>query len=101
MKKFVIQVDPDLCDLIPGFLANKRSDMLAVLGATTSETIDFEALSRIGHRLKGEGGSYGFEAISTYGAEIEQAAKSHDAEAIRRYARELCDYIDSVQVVYE
>jgi HPt (histidine-containing phosphotransfer) domain-containing protein len=100
MKKFIAQVDPELRDLIPGFLANKHNDTLAILCALSSEKINFEAISRIGHKLKGEGGSYGLEAISVYGAEIEQAATSHDAEAIHRYANELAAYLDSVQIEY-
>ena len=100
MEKFIAQVDPDLCDLIPGFLEHKRDDTRALLSGVSVEHIDFEALSRIAHKIKGEGGSYGFDAISLYGAEIEQAALSHDADAIRRYANELAAYLDSVQIEY-
>jgi hypothetical protein len=101
MKKFIAQIDPDLCDLLPGFLAHKRGDTLAILSGVSGEHIDFEALSGIGHKLKGEGGSYGLDPISAYGAEIEQAARNRDAEAIRRYANELAAFLDSVQVEYE
>jgi HPt (histidine-containing phosphotransfer) domain-containing protein len=101
MNKMVVQIDPELSDLIPGFLANKRNDMRRILAATTGATTDFEALSRIGHKLKGEGGSYGLEAISIYGGHIEQAANARDAAAVRRFASELSAYLDSVQVVYE
>jgi HPt (histidine-containing phosphotransfer) domain-containing protein len=101
MSKFVVQIDPDLRDLIPGFLAKKRDDSNAILSATHSHETDFDALSRIGHRLKGEGGSYGLDAISAYGAEIELAARSRDVETIRRCARELSDYLDSLDIVYE
>lgn len=100
MKKFIAQVDPDLCDLIPGFLEHKRGDMRTILSGISGEHIDFEALSKIGHKLKGEGGSYGLDAISLYGAEIERAARSRDAEAIRRYANELAAYLDTVQIEY-
>ena len=101
MKKFIAQVDPDLCDLIPEFLEHKRGDTRAILSGISGEHIDFEALSGIGHKLKGEGGSYGLDAISLYGAEIERAARSRDAEAIRRYANELATYLDSVQIEYD
>ncbi len=98
MKRFVIQVDPDLYDLIPGFLARKRTDARAILSGVSGERVDFEALSRIGHKLKGEGGSYGLDPVSLYGAQIEQAAHKHDALAIRHYAHELAVYLDSVQI---
>jgi HPt (histidine-containing phosphotransfer) domain-containing protein len=101
MEKFIAHVDPDLRDLIPGFLTRKRSDTREILSGISSEHIDFEALSGIGHNLKGEGGSYGLDDISVYGGEIEQAARNHDAEAIRHYAIELAAYLDSIQIEYE
>jgi HPt (histidine-containing phosphotransfer) domain-containing protein len=100
MKKIVIQVDPDLSDLIPIFLANKRSDVAAMLSASANEPIDFDALGRVGHRLKGEGGSYGFDLVSSYGALIERAAGERNVVPIRQYARELSTYLESVEIVY-
>jgi HPt (histidine-containing phosphotransfer) domain-containing protein len=101
MKKLIAHVDPELFDLIPEFLARKRSDTRAILSGISNEQVDFEALSGIGHKLKGEGGSFGLDDISFYGAEIEQAARDHDAEAIRHYANELAVYLDSVLIEYE
>jgi HPt (histidine-containing phosphotransfer) domain-containing protein len=101
MKKFTAQVDPDLRDLVPGFLEHKRDDARAIISEVSRANVDFKAISGIGHRLKGEGSSYGLDTISLYGAEIEQAAQSHDADAIRRYADELAAYIDSVVIEYE
>ncbi len=101
MKKFIVRVDPDLCDLIPGFLEHKHDDARAILRAVSAERIDFEALRGIGHKLKGEGGSYGFDAISLYGAEIERAARNRDTEMVRRYANELVAYLKSVQIQFE
>jgi HPt (histidine-containing phosphotransfer) domain-containing protein len=101
MQKFIVRVDPELCDLIPGFLARKRHDALTILAGVSGNRIDFETLSRIAHNLKGEGGSYGLDAISIYGAEIEQAARNHDALTICDYAKKLSVYLDSIQVEYE
>jgi len=101
MEKFTARIDPDLSDLMPDFLARKRSDASAILTGISGEHIDFEELSRIGHKIKGEGGSFGLDAISVYGAEIEQAARNHDAEAIRHHATQLAVYLDSVQIEYE
>lgn len=101
MKTFVAQVDADLSDLIPGFLEHKRDDTREILSVISGEHIDFDALCRIGHKLKGEGGSYGLDAISLYGAEIEQAAQNHNTETIRRCTNELAEYLDCVQIEYQ
>ena len=100
MEKIIAHVDSDLSDIVPGFLARKRNDARSILSTISSPQIDFEELSRIGHKIKGEGGSFGLDPISVYGAEIEQAARKHDAEAIRRYASELALYLDSIQIEY-
>jgi hypothetical protein len=101
MKKFIVHVDADLCDLMPAFLAHKRSDTRALLSGASGEHVDFEALSWIGHKIKGEGGSFGLDVISEYGAEIEHAARDHDVQAICHYANELAAYLDSLEIEYE
>jgi HPt (histidine-containing phosphotransfer) domain-containing protein len=101
LEKFIAQVDVALCDLIPGFLEHKRDDTRKILSGISGEIIEFDAVAGIGHKLKGEGGSYGLDPISLYGAQIEQAARNHDTEAIRRYTHELATYLDSVQIQYE
>jgi HPt (histidine-containing phosphotransfer) domain-containing protein len=101
MKKYIAHVDPELCDLIPTFLTNKRTDARTILSGVFGCHIDFEAVARIGHKLKGEGGSYGLDDISVFGAKIELAARNHDADKIRHYASELADYLDSLQIEYE
>ena len=100
MKKYNARVDADLRELIPGFMAHKRADAHEILAGISSGHVDFESVSRIGHKIKGEGGSYGLHPVSIYGAEIEQAARSHDVEAIRRCANELAAYLDAVQIEY-
>lgn len=99
MKKIVIQVDPDLSDLIPGFIARKRSDAQTILAA--ADRADYELLSQIGHKMKGEGGSYGLDAITDLGAALERAAKAHDRETARRSGDELIAYLDSIEIIFE
>ena len=98
LKRVVVRIDPDLSDLIPGFLAHKRDDAAKIRVA--ADQSDYETMGKIGHKLKGEGGSYGLDAVSEIGSAIEQAAKSHDLAAVRRCAEELSTYLDSVEIVY-
>jgi len=95
----VVEIDADISDLIPGFLERKRIDARSV--AEALDRGDFEAVARIAHRLKGEGGSYGFNEISKVGAALEIASKAGQLEVARGLARELAAYLESVQVVYQ
>jgi histidine phosphotransfer protein HptB len=99
VQKLLIQVDPDLSDLMPGFLANKRDDADRIIAAAAAA--DYAALLGIGHKIKGEGGSFGFDRISEIGAEIERAASDQDLAAVRRCGENLTTYLESVEIVFE
>lgn len=94
-----IQIDPDLADLIPGFLDNRRNDV-ARLRALLGQD-DFIEIRRIGHSMKGAGGGYGFDAITEFGAEIEKAALRADAAAIEQLAAALQDYLLRIDVIID
>lgn len=99
MSRFVVHADPDLSDLIPGFLEHKRDDLAAIVEAI--ESADYEALAKFGHKIKGEGGSYGLARISEIGAAIDVAAKARDLNEVRELARQFADFLDNVEVVYD
>jgi len=89
--KILVRVDPDVADLIPGFLAMQEALVQS----------DYETIRVLGHSMKGAGGGYGFEAITEIGAALEQAAKGKSSETIRRWIGELSAYLDRVEVIYE
>lgn len=97
MKKIVVPVDPDLIDLIPGFLHNKREDSAKI--AELADKADYEALRGLGHKLKGEGGGYGLDTISAIGVALEGAAAARDLAAIHRCCSELLAYLDAIEIV--
>jgi PAS domain S-box-containing protein len=94
--KPMIEFDPEIAELVPGFLARKREDVQALTAAI--ERLDYQALCAIGHRIKGEGAGFGFEEISEIGRALEAAAASSDADAARGLVSALADYLDRVQV---
>jgi len=98
-EKIIVHVDPEIADLIPGFLENRRKDIKAMDEALRQG--DFEAIQVLGHSMKGAGGSYGFDAVTDIGKSLEQAAKDKDAEGIQRSVQELSIYLGCVEVVYE
>jgi HPt (histidine-containing phosphotransfer) domain-containing protein len=96
--KIIVHVDPEIADLIPGFLENRRKDTQTMGDALTQG--DFETIRILGHSMKGAGGSYGFDAITDIGKSLEQAAKDKDTERIERSLQELSVYLDRLEVVY-
>ena len=98
MKRQRIHVDADLRDLVPGFLAHKRADLGTI--RTAIDRADYETISQIGHKMKGEGGSYGFDAVTAMGAVLEQAALDKNLATARHTLDEFTAYLESVDVVY-
>ncbi len=98
-EKTQVSIDPDLEELIPGFLENRLKDVNKMKEALTAG--DTETLCSVGHSLKGVGGGYGFDRISELGAEIEVFAKAGDLESIKPRVDDYSDYLERVQVVYE
>ena len=94
---FIIRANPKFADLIPGFLKNRRQDVIAMREAL--ERGDFQRVEQLGHDMKGVGGSYGFQAITDIGAALEQAAASADSGAVRMGLGELAEFLDGVEMV--
>ena len=78
--KIIVRVDPELADLIPGYLINREKDIATI--ADTLEKKDLDTIRIIGHSMKGSGGGYGFEAITDIGMLLEKAAKDGNDESI-------------------
>jgi len=98
-EKIIVHVDPDIADLVPGFLENRHKDIKTMGEAVTQG--DFEAIRVLGHSMKGAGGSYGFDAITDMGKALEQAAMAKDSDGIKKSVQELSAYLDRVEVVYK
>ena len=97
--KILVRVDPDLADLIPGFLENRRRDMGRIWEALARN--DYETIRILGHSMKGSGGGYGFDAITEIGDALERAAKNADCKEMRKQIDELTLYLHRVEVIYD
>jgi HPt (histidine-containing phosphotransfer) domain-containing protein len=97
MQRVPVEVDPDLIDLIPDFLARKRADLLTLKDAL--ERGDLRTIAALGHKVKGEGGSFGFDIMSEIGAALETTAKKGDGESARQLVSDLSDYLEKIEVV--
>jgi PAS domain S-box-containing protein len=98
MKRQQIEIEDDLRDLVPDFLAHKRADIGTL--RTAIDQKDYECISQIGHKMKGEGGSFGFDAVTAMGSVLEQAALNKDLTSVNHTLDELAEYLESIDVVY-
>jgi HPt (histidine-containing phosphotransfer) domain-containing protein len=93
----VVQPDPDLADLIPDFLNNRRRDMADI--ETAIARGDFEFIRRSAHTLKGICRPYGFIYLETLSKRLEVAGQQENMEDVKNIAVEMAEYLDKVQVV--
>jgi chemotaxis protein histidine kinase CheA len=98
-ERIQIRIDPDISELVPGFLANRQRDVDRLLELASSA--EFSAIRLIGHSMKGAGGGYGFDRISELGADIERAALDADAGAVAVAAQCLADYLARLDIVFD
>jgi len=98
-EQVTVIVDRELEDLIPGFMARRREDVIALRNSLASG--DMEKIRIFGHSMKGTGGGYGFDEISTIGNEIEQAAIAGKNDKISELTDRLEAYLENVVIKFE
>lgn len=94
-----ISIDPDIRDLIPGFLQNRNHDVQTLKEAVAIG--NFDTIRTLGHRMRGDGGGYGFHLISEIGHALENAAREKNSHEIIARVQELSTYLGRIEVVYE
>ncbi|MBC8287120.1 MAG: Hpt domain-containing protein [Nitrospinae bacterium] len=99
VEKIIAHVDPDLSDLIPGYLQNRHKDIKII--TESLKTADFNKIRMLGHSMRGSGGGYGFMPISKVGAAIEEGARLKDLDQIKNSLAELSDFLERVTLVYD
>jgi HPt (histidine-containing phosphotransfer) domain-containing protein len=99
LDRISVRVDPDLADLIPGYLDNRRQDIALIQQALGRQ--DFATIRTAGHKMKGSGGGYGFDEITDIGRAIEEAANIEHGEEILRQVEALKSYLERLEVFYQ
>lgn len=99
MHKVIVICDPDLEEIIPEYLDDRRLECKKI--KSMARAGDFETIKTIAHGIKGSGGCYGFMMISTIGRDIEQAAKSEKTDEILRQAELLEEYLNRIEIQYQ
>jgi PAS domain S-box-containing protein len=86
-----------LAERTPAYLLNCRQNVIDMDGAI--DRADFEAVTILGHNLRGSGGGFGFPAITDIGAGLEGAAERSDAAASRKWVAKLSRYLTRLETV--
>ncbi|MGH7284466.1 MAG: Hpt domain-containing protein [Polyangiaceae bacterium] len=71
-----------LAELLPGFLQRRQDDVRVLREALAVS--DFARVSEVGHKIRGNGATFGFPEITEIGERLEFAAKKHEDEHARR-----------------
>jgi len=72
-----LEVSSEVRSLLPSFFAARQDDYSKMVAALRNQ--EFGEIDRLGHRLKGSGGSFGFPELSAIGELLEVAARTGDA----------------------
>lgn len=77
LTSILLRDDPDMLDLVAEFV-NGLPARIADLRQAYAR-LDWDALTRLAHQLKGAGGSYGYPDLSRLGALMEADFRAHSA----------------------
>ncbi|MBD3294578.1 Hpt domain-containing protein [Candidatus Fermentibacteria bacterium] len=92
-------MDPDLMELIPGYLENRQKDIDRLKEMLKKR--QYREIERCGHSMKGSGAGYGFQGITTIGAFLERAGKSQSVSRIEEGIDRLEDYLENLEIVQD
>ena len=91
-------IDADLENLVPVFLEKRKNDVEQIVKLLARrDTSGLEEIGKLGHSMKGSGGSYGFNHVSKIGKAIYDSAKANDRKAIDALNRALSEYLSRIE----
>ncbi len=96
MTKLIINVDPDLVDLVPGYFENRKVELISLKEFFYQKK--WHEIQMIGHKLKGNAASYGFEKLTELGSFLEIAAKEHNHNQIQELISQIEIYLSCVEL---
>jgi HPt (histidine-containing phosphotransfer) domain-containing protein len=96
---WVVRPDPDLEDLIPSFMQNRKNE-LAEMESSLGQG-DFDLIRRTAHTWKGISRPYGFVHLETLSKRLEVCGESESREDVDQVLSEIRDYLANVRIVYE
>lgn len=86
----------DLMELLPAYLKRREQDVARLRDFIECE--DYDSVRQLGHKLSGNGITFGFEPISRMGSELEAAAIARDLAKIKSHTEELFVYLANIEI---
>ncbi len=74
-------IPDELKSVIPGYIGRRDQDITSLKTSVTEQ--DFDAISKLGHKLKGNGASFGFDRISELGGLLMNACDCYDITEVK------------------
>lgn len=97
-KRFLLRLDKDFADFIPGFISNVGENMDSMRDALSMN--DYAFIQTTSHRIKGAGGGYGLDVVSEIAQLLEMAAREKDAAEIGRQLDKLASYLQRIEITF-
>ena len=94
----VYKIDSDLKEIIPNFMNGRKKDI--GLLETAIKDNNFSEIQSIGHKLKGNAGSYGFDGLGEIGHGIERAAKESKLDDIEKLFEDYKSHLEQIEIEY-
>ncbi len=76
------KIPPELADIIPGYLERRELDIQALKIFALND--DFTSVAKLGHKLKGNGSSFGFDRISELGSLLMRSCENKNMLEIKK-----------------
>jgi len=93
-----VEIDEELEDIVPGFLENRRNDIVKLL--SFFEERNYDELERIGHKVSGSAGGYGFHDLGKIAKSIEINAPKNNDDELSRLITEFKGYVENLEIRY-
>lgn len=97
-KTNLVYVDPELEEIMPDYLENRRKEIPVLRQALKEQT--FQPIEFIGHKMRGTGPGYGLQELGTLGGILETAAQKKDPKTIETAVTALQNYLDCLEIKY-
>lgn len=78
-------------DILAKYYSRRKEDLQECRKSLISQ--DYAIIERIGHRLKGNGVTFGYPELSKLGEDMENSARSSDLPAMQNHVVSLEDWI--------